>query len=136
MKLRRSAVRGSQLCSLAGQSSIAEACCASRVSEVEIQGQCKTTGDRLQEVAFTEVGSRGMFTMEIEEALADCRIDLAVHSLKDLPTDLSSGFALAATPARADPRDVFVSIKCASLAELPRHSRVGTSSQRRRAPTS
>src|ERR1700728_4254733 len=100
--------------------------------EVEIQ-VIKTTGDRLQEVTFAEVGSKGMFTMEIEEALAACRIDLAVHSLKDLPTDLSSGFALAATPARADPRDVFVSIKHASLAELPRRSRVGTSSQRRRA---
>jgi hydroxymethylbilane synthase len=74
-----------------------------------------------------------MFTMEIEEALADCRIDLAVHSLKDLPTDLPAGFALAATPVRADPRDVFVSINHASLAELPRHARVGTSSQRRRA---
>jgi len=100
--------------------------------EVEIQ-VIKTTGDRLQEVTFAEVGSKGMFTMEIEEALAACRIDLAVHSLKDLPTDLSSGFALAATPARADPRDAFVSIKHASLAELPRRSRVGTSSQRRRA---
>jgi hydroxymethylbilane synthase len=100
--------------------------------EVEIQ-VIKTTGDRLQEVAFTEVGSKGMFTMEIEEALADCRIDLAVHSLKDLPTDLPAGFAIAATPVRADPRDVFVSIKHASLADLPRHARVGTSSQRRRA---
>jgi hydroxymethylbilane synthase len=100
--------------------------------EVEIQ-VIKTTGDRLQEVAFTEVGSKGMFTMEIEEALADCRIDLAVHSLKDLPTDLPAGFAIAATSVRADPRDVFVSIKHASLADLPRHARVGTSSQRRRA---
>jgi hydroxymethylbilane synthase len=100
--------------------------------EVEIQ-IIKTTGDRLQDVAFAEVGSKGMFTKEIEEALADCRVDLAVHSLKDLPTELASGFALAATPVRADPRDVFVSTKHASLAGLPRHSRVGTSSQRRRA---
>ena len=100
--------------------------------EVEIQ-VIKTTGDRLQDVAFAEVGSKGMFTKEIEEALADCRIDLAVHSLKDLPTDLPAGFALAATPVRADPRDVLVSINHVSLAELPRHARVGTSSQRRRA---
>ena len=100
--------------------------------EVEIQ-VIKTTGDRLQEVTFAEVGSKGMFTKEIEEALADCRVDLAVHSLKDLPTDLPAGFALAATPVRADPRDVFVSINYASLAELPRRARVGTSSQRRRA---
>ena len=74
-----------------------------------------------------------MFTKEIEEALADGRIDLAVHSLKDLPTELPEGFALAATPARADPRDVFVSVKHANLAALPQGARVGTSSQRRRA---
>jgi hydroxymethylbilane synthase len=74
-----------------------------------------------------------MFTKEIEEALAASRIDLAVHSLKDLPTELPLGFALAATPPRADPRDVFVSANHASLAELPRRARVGTSSQRRRA---
>ncbi len=98
--------------------------------EIEI---IKTTGDRLQEVTFAEVGSKGMFTKEIEEALAAGRIDLAVHSLKDLPTELPPGFALAATPARVDPRDVFVSVKHASLAELPRSARVGTSSQRRRA---
>jgi hydroxymethylbilane synthase len=100
--------------------------------EVEIE-IIKTTGDRLQEVTFAEVGSKGMFTKEIEEALAASRIDLAVHSLKDLPTELPSGFQLAATPPRVDPRDVFVSVKYASLAELPRRARVGTSSQRRRA---
>jgi hydroxymethylbilane synthase len=103
-----------------------------RGHEAEIQ-IVKTTGDRLQDVAFADVGSKGMFTKEIEDALADCRIDLAVHSLKDLPTELAPGFALAATPVRADPRDVFVSIKHASLADLPRRARVGTSSQRRRA---
>ncbi len=100
--------------------------------EVEIE-IIKTTGDRLQEVTFAEVGSKGMFTKEIEEALAASRIDLAVHSLKDLPTELPPGFALAATPPRVDPRDVFVSVKYAGLAELPRRARIGTSSQRRRA---
>jgi hydroxymethylbilane synthase len=100
--------------------------------EVEIE-IIKTTGDSLQEVTFAEVGSKGMFTKEIEEALAASRIDLAVHSLKDLPTELPPGFALAATPVRVDPRDVFVSVNHASLAELPRRARVGTSSQRRRA---
>ena len=64
--------------------------------EIEI---IKTTGDRLQEVTFAQVGSKGMFTKEIEEALADGRVDLAVHSLKDLPTELPEPFALAATPA-------------------------------------
>jgi hydroxymethylbilane synthase len=93
----------------------------------------KTTGDRLQEVTFAQVGSKGMFTKEIEEALADGRVDLAVHSLKDLPTELPEPFTLAATPVRVDPRDVFVSIKHANLAALPLGARVGTSSQRRRA---
>jgi hydroxymethylbilane synthase len=93
----------------------------------------KTTGDRLQEVTFAQVGSKGMFTKEIEEALAEGRVDLAVHSLKDLPTELPEGFALAATPLRVDPRDVFVSVKHEGVASLPRGARVGTSSQRRRA---
>lgn len=93
----------------------------------------KTTGDRLQEVTFAQVGSKGMFTKEIEEALAAGAIDLAVHSLKDLPTELPAGFALAATPKRVDPRDVFVSHAYVSLATLPAGARIGTSSQRRRA---
>ena len=98
--------------------------------EIEI---IKTTGDRLQEATFAQVGSKGMFTKEIEEALAEGRVDLAVHSLKDLPTELPELFALAATPRRVDPRDVFVSVKYASLAGLAQGARVGTSSQRRRA---
>ncbi|MDR3772156.1 MAG: hydroxymethylbilane synthase [Terracidiphilus sp.] len=100
--------------------------------EVEIE-IIKTTGDRLQEVTFAQVGSKGMFTKEIEEALADGRVDLAVHSLKDLPTELPEPFALAATPKRVDPRDAFVSVRYGSLAALPHGARVGTSSQRRRA---
>jgi hydroxymethylbilane synthase len=99
---------------------------------VEIQ-IIKTTGDRLQEVTFAQVGSKGMFTKEIEEALADGSVDLAVHSLKDLPTELPEQFTLAATPERVDPRDVFVSVQYANLAALPQGARVGTSSQRRRA---
>lgn len=93
----------------------------------------KTTGDRLQEVTFAQVGSKGMFTKEIEDALTAGGVDLAVHSLKDLPTELPEGFALAATPRRVDPRDVFVSKAYANLAALPKGARVGTSSQRRRA---
>ena len=93
----------------------------------------KTTGDRMQETPFAQVGAKGMFTKEIEEALSAGTIDLAVHSLKDLPTELPPGFALAATPARVDPRDVLVSQFFASLAALPAGARVGTSSQRRRA---
>ncbi len=98
--------------------------------EIEI---IKTTGDRLQEVTFAQVGSKGMFTKEIEEALAEGRVDLAVHSLKDLPTELPEPFALAATPPRVDPRDVFVSVEHKNLAGLPEGAPVGTSSQRRRA---
>src|ERR1035438_9508422 len=98
--------------------------------EIEI---IKTTGDHLQEVTFAQVGSKGMFTKEIEEALAEGRVDLAVHSLKDLPTELPELFVLAATPPRVDPRDVFVSVKYASLADLPQGAKVGTSSQRRKA---
>jgi hydroxymethylbilane synthase len=98
--------------------------------EIEI---IKTTGDRLQEFAFAEVGSKGMFTKEIEEALAAGKVDLAVHSLKDLPTELPEPFTLAATPLRVDPRDAFVSVNFESLASLPSGSRVGTSSSRRRA---
>jgi hydroxymethylbilane synthase len=98
--------------------------------EIEI---IKTTGDRLQEVTFAQVGSKGMFTKEIEEALAEGRIDLAVHSLKDLPTELPEPFTLAATPPRVDPRDAFVSVNYDHLAALPQGAKVGTSSQRRRA---
>ena len=101
-------------------------------NEVEIE-IIKTTGDRLQEVTFAQVGSKGMFTKEIEEALAEGRVDLAVHSLKDLPTELPELFDLAATPPRADARDVFVSAKYRSLVELPLGARMGTSSQRRKA---
>jgi hydroxymethylbilane synthase len=93
----------------------------------------KTTGDRLQLVTFAQVGTKGMFTKEIEEALAGGSVDLAVHSLKDLPTELPEPFALAATPPRVDPRDVFVSVKYENLSALPHGARVGTSSQRRRA---
>jgi hydroxymethylbilane synthase len=104
--------------------------CQGHSVEIEI---IKTTGDRLQEVTFVEVGSKGMFTKEIEEALAEGRVDIAVHSLKDLPTELPVPFTLAATPPRVDPRDVFVSVRYERLAALPQGARVGTSSQRRRA---
>jgi hydroxymethylbilane synthase len=80
-----------------------------------------------------QVGTKGMFTKEIEEALADERIDLAVHSLKDLPTELSEDFVLAAIPKRADARDAFVSVRHKNLLSLPPGAVVGTSSLRRQA---
>ncbi len=91
----------------------------------------RTTGDALQNVAFNKVGTKGMFTKEIEEALFDNRIDLAVHSLKDLPTELAASFAIAAIPPRVDPRDAFVSVHHDSFAGLPSGARIGTSSLRR-----
>jgi hydroxymethylbilane synthase len=100
--------------------------------EVEIE-IIKTTGDRLQEITFAQVGSKGMFTLEIEQALEAGRVDLAVHSLKDLPTELPPQFALGATPPRVDPRDVVVSKHYASFQQLPPGAKVGTSSLRRRA---
>ena len=91
----------------------------------------RTTGDRLQDITFVQVGTKGMFTKEIEEALIDERIDLAVHSLKDLPTELAPEFVLAAIPERADPRDAFVSVDFHSFFDLPSGSKVGSSSPRR-----
>ena len=93
----------------------------------------KTTGDKITDVALAKVGTKGMFTKEIEEALLENRIDLAVHSLKDLPTELASDFEIAAITARENPRDVFCSVKFASIEELPQHANVGTSSLRRQA---
>lgn len=96
--------------------------------EIEI---IKTTGDKITEVALSQVGTKGMFTKEIEEALAAKRVDLAVHSLKDVPTELQPEFTLAAIMKREDPRDAFVSLHFGHLEELPHRARVGTSSLRR-----
>ena len=96
--------------------------------EIEV---IKTTGDKITDVALAKVGTKGMFTKEIEEALADKRVDLAVHSLKDVPTDLAQEFDLAAIMKREDPRDAFISVKFAALEELPKGAKVGTSSLRR-----
>jgi hydroxymethylbilane synthase len=96
--------------------------------EIEI---IKTTGDKIQDVALAKVGTKGMFTKEIEEALADGRVDLAVHSLKDVPTELEPQFTLAAIMKREDPRDAFISLKYTRLDDLPRFAKVGTSSLRR-----
>src|SRR5712691_8424546 len=93
----------------------------------------KTTGDKITEVALAKVGTKGMFTKEIEEALAEGRVDLAVHSLKDLPTEVSVGFEIAAITQRENPRDVFCSRKYKSIDELPHGARIGTSSLRRQA---
>jgi hydroxymethylbilane synthase len=101
----------------------------------------RTTGDRMQQTEGADglpalaplPGGKGIFIKEIEEALAEGRIDLAVHSLKDLPTELDPRFTLAAIPPRADPRDAFVCEQCWALHTLPLGARIGTTSPRRRA---
>jgi hydroxymethylbilane synthase len=103
-----------------------------RGHEVELE-IIKTTGDKIVDVALAKVGTKGMFTKEIEEALAEGRVDLAVHSLKDLPTALAPGFEIAAITKRENPRDVFCSSKYESIEDLPPRARVGTSSLRRQA---
>jgi hydroxymethylbilane synthase len=93
----------------------------------------KTTGDLVLDRALSEIGGKGLFTKEIEEALLDGSIDLAVHSMKDMPTVLPEGLALVSYLPREDVRDAFVSPHHASIAALPSGAVVGTSSLRRRA---
>ena len=93
----------------------------------------KTTGDKITDVALAKVGTKGMFTKEIEDALAEGRIDLAVHSLKDLPTELAPEFEVAAVTERESPLDVLLSLKYSGIADLPNGAKIGTSSLRRQA---
>jgi hydroxymethylbilane synthase len=95
--------------------------------------EIRTTGDMVQEVPLSSIGSRALFTRQIDDAMLAGRIDLAVHSLKDLPTLLPAGIALAAVSAREDPRDALVGRGAARWADLPRGATLATSSLRRRA---
>jgi hydroxymethylbilane synthase len=97
---------------------------------VEIVG-IRTTGDVILDVPLAKVGGKGLFTKEIEEALLAGTIDLAVHSMKDVPTDLPGGLTIAAVTKREDPRDAFLSLKVKRFEDLPRGATVGTSSLRR-----
>lgn len=92
-----------------------------------------TSGDRIQHVSLARIGGKGLFVKEIEQALLAGRVDLAVHSVKDLPAELPPGLSLSTIPEREDPRDVLISAGGSSLADLPRGTRVGTSSLRRQA---
>jgi len=92
-----------------------------------------TTGDRIQDRRLLEVGGKAMFTKEIEEALLDGRVDVAIHSMKDVPAEQPPGLAIAAIPEREDARDGFISDHFAAFAELPRGARLGTASLRRQA---
>ena len=92
-----------------------------------------TRGDELLDRRLDDAGGKGLFVKELETALAEARADLAVHSMKDVPAELPPGFSIAAIPAREDPRDVLVSKRFASLAEMPAGGTIGTSSLRRSA---
>jgi len=99
-------------------------------SEFELQ-TFKTVGDKVLDVALSQIGGKGLFTKELEDALLDGRADLAVHSLKDMPTEFPSGLVLGAVPEREDPRDVVITPDGKRFEELPAGALVGTSSLRR-----
>jgi hydroxymethylbilane synthase len=127
MKLKLGA-RGSAL-SLAQAKLVTESLAG--IAEVELV-VVRTTGDRLS-AAGSPIEWKGDFTRELDEALLDGRIDFAVHSMKDVPTQVPDGLLLAAVPVREDPRDVLIARPRRSFQELPRGARVGTSSPRRKA---
>ena len=133
MSIIRIGSRGSQLALWQANHIAAQLRAHSHTVEIEI---IRTTGDRMQQPGFVMpagIDGKGIFIKEIEEALAEGRIDLAVHSLKDLPTQLDARFTLAAIPPRADARDAFVCEPYWALHTLPQNARIGTTSPRRRA---
>jgi hydroxymethylbilane synthase len=91
----------------------------------------KTSGDKFQQTSFSQIGTKGVFIKELEDALLEDRIDLAVHSMKDVPTELPAGLTIAAVGKREDARDALLSLSGTKLASLPPGARVGTSSLRR-----
>lgn len=127
--------RGSQLA--LWQANHISALLRARGHEIEVE-IIHTTGDKITDVPLAQVGTKGglgkgIFTKEIEDALVAGRVDLAVHSLKDLPTELPPGFEIAAITKREDPRDAFCSRVYSTVEDLPQGGRVGTSSLRRQA---
>ncbi|HUL21996.1 MAG TPA: hydroxymethylbilane synthase [Thermodesulfobacteriota bacterium] len=93
----------------------------------------KTTGDKIQDVPLAKIGGKGLFVKEIEESLLQKKVDLAVHSIKDVPTEFPQGLHLSVITKREDPRDVFISKDGRTLKDLPRGAKIGTSSLRRQA---
>lgn len=91
----------------------------------------KTTGDIMQDVSLVQIGGKGVFVKEIEEALLNGRVDLAVHSMKDVPAELPAGLEIGVTPEREDPRDVLISRENRKIEAMPKGARIGTGSLRR-----
>ena len=130
----RIGTRGSPLALVQARMVRARLAVAAGVNEDAIElVTIRTTGDAIQDRSLAEEGGKGLFTKEIEEALLDRRVDVAVHSAKDMPTVLPKGLILAACLEREDPRDVFISRKARSLVELERGASLGTASLRRQA---
>ncbi len=92
----------------------------------------KTSGDKFQQTSFSDIGTKGVFIKELEDALLDRRVDLAVHSMKDVPTEIPAGLTIAAICKRQDVRDALLSTSGTPLDRLPAGARVGTSSLRRK----
>jgi hydroxymethylbilane synthase len=132
MKSVRIGTRGSALA--LAQTAWVQAKLQARYPEAKIESVIiKTSGDRFLDTAIQAMGGKGVFTKEIEDALLANEIDLAVHSMKDLPTELGPGLMVAAVPAREDPRDVLASSGARKLNELSAGATIGTGSLRRRA---
>ena len=130
----RIGTRGSPLALVQARTVRARLSAALGVPEDEIELVIiRTSGDAIQDRPLADVGGKGLFTKEIEEALLDGRIDLAVHSAKDMPTFSQPGLMLTACLEREDPRDVFISHKGKSFADLPQGALLGTASLRRQA---
>ncbi|QDR82767.1 hydroxymethylbilane synthase [Sporomusa termitida] len=124
--------RGSKLA--LWQANYVAGCLRARYPAVEIVlKNMVTTGDRILDVPLAKIGGKGLFTKELEVAMLNGEIDLAVHSLKDMPTELPAGLVLAAVTDRVDPGDALISPAYKTLANLPVNARVGTSSLRRKA---
>lgn len=128
----RIGTRGSPL-ALWQANRVAEALAAAYTGLVTEIVEIRTTGDKVQNRLLSEIGGKGLFAKEIEEALAEKAIDIAVHSMKDVETVLPDGFVIAAILERADPRDAWISQSGAKLDDIPAGARVGTASLRRKA---
>ncbi len=123
--------RGSRLA--LWQAEFVRAVFADKAPEIEFEiVAIKTTGDRFLDTALSKIGDKGLFTREIENTLLSGEIDVAVHSLKDLPTTQPEGLTIAAVAKRETPNDVLIAKEASSIAELPQNARVATGSLRRR----